>query len=50
MTHPPLTITDSPDDMAGSPVSVQIVGRRLSEEYLLGVTRVLQDALEMLSI
>ena len=31
--------------MVGCPVSVQLVGRRLNEEYLLGVTRECDRAL-----
>ncbi|KIV77499.1 hypothetical protein PV11_09289 [Exophiala sideris] len=35
----------SPDAMIGCPVSVQLVGRRLNEEYLLGVTHRCNEAL-----
>lgn len=35
--------------MEGAPVSIQIVGRKLNEEYLLGVTRVCDDALKNLN-
>lgn len=33
-----------PETLKGAPVAVQLVGRRLNEEYLLGVTRVCDDA------
>lgn len=33
-----------PETLEGAPVAVQLVGRRLNEEYLLGVTRVCDDA------
>ncbi|KAL2856990.1 amidase signature domain-containing protein [Aspergillus pseudodeflectus] len=33
-----------PESLIGAPVAVQLVGRRLNEEYLLGVTRVCDDA------
>ena len=38
------TTTDSPEQSIDCPVSVQLVGRRLNEEYLLGVTRVVDEA------
>jgi amidase len=33
------------ESLIGAPVAVQLVGRRLNEEYLLGVTRACDDAL-----
>ncbi|KAL4869405.1 hypothetical protein BDV12DRAFT_185280 [Aspergillus spectabilis] len=36
----------SPDKLRGAPVAVQLVGRRLNEEYLLQVTRACDDALK----
>ncbi|KAL5335172.1 amidase signature domain-containing protein [Aspergillus crustosus] len=36
----------SPDKLKGAPVVVQVVGRRLNEEYLLEMTRVCDDALK----
>ncbi|KAJ5808994.1 hypothetical protein N7474_010263 [Penicillium riverlandense] len=35
----------SPEHMIGCPVAVQLVGRRLNEEYILGVTRACDAAL-----
>ncbi|KAI1619401.1 general amidase [Exophiala viscosa] len=35
----------SPEAVVGCPVSIQLVGRRLHEEYLLGVTKVCDGAL-----
>lgn len=43
-----LPIGDSPERMTGLPVSAQIVGRRLSEEYLLGVGKIIDDSLKVL--
>ncbi|KAJ0418961.1 amidase signature domain-containing protein [Aspergillus carlsbadensis] len=34
-----------PESLLGAPVTVQLVGRRLNEEYLLGVTKACDDAL-----
>ncbi|KAJ4164361.1 hypothetical protein LMH87_006038 [Akanthomyces muscarius] len=36
----------SPESMAGCPVSVQLVGRRLNEEYLLEVTKMCDAAIK----
>ncbi|KAG2418616.1 hypothetical protein HFD88_001717 [Aspergillus terreus] len=36
----------SPERLLDTPVAIQLVGRRLNEEYLLGLTRVCDDALE----
>lgn len=36
-----------PETLKGAPVAVQLVGRRLNEEYLLGVTRACDDALNL---
>lgn len=36
-----------PENLKGAPVGVQLVGRRLNEEYLLGVTRACDDALKL---
>lgn len=41
-----LTSADSPEKFAGAPAGVQLVGRRLNEEYLLGVTRACDNALK----
>ncbi len=37
---------DSPESMAGCPISVQLVGRRLNEEYLLEVTKMCDAAIK----
>jgi hypothetical protein len=42
-----LTNADTPEGMVACPVAVQVVGQRLHEEYLLGVTKSLQLCLEV---
>ena len=38
--------TDTPEESIGCPISVQLIGRRLNEEYLLGVTRRVDEAVK----
>lgn len=41
----PLTVTDDPDLYDGAHVGVQIVGRRLQEEKVLALAKIVHEAL-----
>jgi amidase len=40
--------SDTPEDFAGAPLSVQLVCRRFREEEIIGLTRIVESALQAL--
>jgi len=40
-----VVITDSPDDVEGMPISLQLIARRLEEEKVLAMTQKILDLL-----